>query len=157
MKILGLLLLLWVPTSFAAIQTEWTLYRNAQTPLMGYPSGAWHWPGVAMSASMSILYANKTLDIDTCRWAFSWTPDSGPSPTGIRLVYVLDGQIVPIAEAVMANRTTPTSDGRNVTGVIKQLITHQTPVWLGIQTVGDGIRGPKIYHSVIECVWNTSP
>lgn len=157
MKLLALLLSLWVPASLAEIQTEWTLYRNAQTPLMGYALGAWHWPGVAMSASQSILYSHKNLDIDTCRWAFSWTPDSGPSPTGIRLVYVLNGQIVPIAQAVMANRTTPTSDGRDVTGVIKSLVNQKTSAWLGIQTVGDGVRGPKIYHSVIECVWNNTP
>lgn len=153
MKFLILLLALWATSASAVIQTEWTLYRNAQYPLLGYPSGVWHWPGVAMSASMSLLYSNQELDIESCRWAFSWTPDSGPSPTGLRLVYILDGNVVPIAQVTMANRTTPTSDGRNITDTIKALNAMNRSVWLGIQTVGDSLRGPKIYHSVIECTW----
>lgn len=153
MKPLAFLLALWASSAGAVVQTEFTLYRNAQVPLQGYASGAWHWPGVAMSASMSLLYSQLPLDIDQCRWAFSWTPDSGPSPTGIRLVAVIDGQVTPLATVTQANRVTPTSDGRNITAQIEWLLSLQQSAWLGIQTVGDGVRGPKVYHSVIECVW----
>jgi hypothetical protein len=24
-----------------------------------------------------------------------------------------------------------------------------------VQTVGDSVRGPKVYHSVLECIWGT--
>jgi hypothetical protein len=154
MRTLAFLLTLWASSVGASMQTEFTLYRNAQVPLQGYPSGAWHWPGVAMSASMSLLYSNRDLSIESCRWAFSWTPDSGPSPTGIRLVAVVDGYVTPLVEVTMPNRATPTSDGRNVTAQIEWLLSLHQSAWLGIQTVGDGVRGPKIYHSVIECVWH---
>jgi len=153
MKALALILALWASSATAALQTEFTLYRNAQTPLQGYPSGAWHWPGVAMSAAMSLLYSNLDLSIESCRWAFSWTPDSGPSPTGLRLVAVVDGQIIPLTSVTMANRVTPTSDGRDVTPQMMWLVSQRRSAWLGVQTVGDGVRGPKVYHSVIECIW----
>lgn len=154
MRLLALLLLLPLAAE-AKVQTEITLYRNAQVPLQGGASGAWHWPGVAMSASMSLLYSHLDLQIETCRWAFSWTPDAGPSPTGIRLVSVQRGQITPLATVTMANRAAPTSDGRDVTDKIHALLDSQDSAWLGIQTVGDSVRGPKVYHSVLECVWGT--
>ena len=153
MKILGLLLLLWVPTSFAAIQTEWTLYRNAQTPLMGYPSGAWHWPGIAFSASTFQLYAHLDLSIDTCRFAYSFNPQSGPSPTGLRLVALDMGSVVPLATALIPNRQTPTSGGVDITHQIKWLLNNQRGVTLALQTVGNGSAGPLIYHAVVECTW----
>lgn len=154
MRTLAFLLTLWASSVGASMQTEFTLYRNAQVPLQGYPSGAWHWPGIAMSASMSLLYSNRDLSIESCRWAFSWTPDSGPSPTGLRLVVVVDGQVSPLATVTQSNRVTPTSDGRDVTAAMRALIASGRSAWLGLQTVGDGVRGPKIYHSVIECVWH---
>jgi hypothetical protein len=155
MRTLALILAFAAFPATAKVQTEITLYRNAQVPLQGYASGAWHWPGVAMSASMSLLYSHLDLQIDSCRWAFSWTPDAGPSPTGIRLVSVLNGQITPLETVLMPNRTTPTSDGRDVTNKVRSLISAGNPVWLGVQTVGDSVRGPKVYHSVLECIWES--
>lgn len=153
MRALAFLLTLWASSVGAIVQTEITLYRNAQVPLIGYPSGAWHWPGVAMSASMSLLYSHRELAVESCRWAFSWTPESGASPTGIRLVAVLDGQVIPLAAVTMPHRSTPTSDGRDVTEKMRWLLSLQRSAWLGMQTVGNGLNGPKVYHSVIECIW----
>jgi hypothetical protein len=154
MRLLALFLLLPLAAE-AKVQTEITLYRNGQVPLQGGASGAWHWPGVAMSASMSPLYSHMDLQIETCRWAFSWAPDAGPSPTGIRLVSLVNGQITPLETVLMSNRATPTSDGRDVTSKVQALLGAGVPALLGMQTVGDSVRGPKVYHSVLECIWDT--
>ena len=135
------------------VQTETVLYRNAQIPLAGYPSGAWHWPGVAFSASTAQLYAHLGLSIDTCRFSYSLNPQSGPSPTGLRLVALDMGGIVPLATVTIPNLRTPTSGGIDVTRQIKGLVSNHRGVTLALQTVGNGLNGPLVYHAVIECIY----
>jgi hypothetical protein len=153
MKLLLLLFLLVSNPAAAYTQTEWTLFRNAQTPLSGYPSGIWHWPGVAFSASTFQLYAHLDLSIDTCRFAYSFNPRSGPSPTGLRLVALDMGSIVPLATVTVPNVKTPTSGGVNITHQMRRLLNNKRGVTIALQTVGNGVSGPLIYHAVVECVW----
>lgn len=153
MRLTLLLLALWAVSASAVVQTETVLYRNGQVPLVGYPSGAWHWPGVAFSATTAQLYAHLDLSLDSCRFAYSLNPQSGPSPTGLRLVAIDSGQVIPLASVTIPNRHTPTSGGADVTHQMRWLIANGRGVTLGLQTVGNGLTGPLIYHAVIECVW----
>lgn len=153
MKTLAFLLALWAASASAVVQTETVLYRNGQVPLQGYASGAWHWPGVAFSATTAQLYAHLNLAIDSCRFAYSLNPQSGPSPTGMRLVALDFGQVVPLATVTIPNLRTPTSGGIDVTQQLKWLVSNGRGVTLALQTVGGGGMGPLVYHAVIECVW----
>ena len=153
-------LLLLLALSFTAaanvpryLQTEWVLYRDAQTPLQGSPSGQWGWPGAAFSASTFQLYSNLGLALNTCRWAYSLNPDTGPSPTGIRLVTYDAGVVNELARVLIANRTTPTSGGHDLTAQLKALVAAGRATTIAMQTVGNGLTGPKVYHSVVECSW----
>jgi len=152
-RALALILALWSAAAGAVVQTETVLYRNGQVPLAGYPSGAWHWPGVAFSATTAQLYAHLDLAIESCRFAYSLNPQSGPSPTGLRLVALDMGQIVPLATVTIPNLRTPTSGGIDLTHQMKWLIGNQRGVTLALQTVGNWTNGPLIYHAVVECVW----
>lgn len=149
----ALILLLLSFPAWAEIQTEWTLFRNAQTPLEGSPSGQWNWPGAAFSASTLQLYSHLSMPIQSCRWAYSLNPNTGPSPTGIRLVSYDSGNVVEMARVLIANRTTPTSGGHDITQQMRNLLAQRKPLTIAMQSVGNGIAGPKIYHSVIECIW----
>jgi hypothetical protein len=70
-------------------------------------------------------------------------------------VSLVNGQITPLETVLMSNRATPTSDGRDVTSKVQALLGAGVPALLGMQTVGDSVRGPKVYHSVLECIWDT--
>lgn len=154
MRHVFMFLALWAASASAVVQTETVLYRNAQTPLAGYASGAWHWPGVAFSASTSQLYAHMDLEISSCRFAYSFNPNTGASPTGLRLVALDLGQVVPLATATRANLYTPISGGVDITSQMRWMIDNGRGVTLALQTVGNGAAGPLVYHAVIECVWH---
>ncbi len=153
MKLIALLLALWASVAGAIVQTETVLYRNGQVPLAGYPSGAWHWPGVAFSATTAQLYAHLDLAIESCRFAYSLNPQASASPTGLRLVALDLGQVVPLATVTRAYLRTPTSGGVDITPQMRWLVANRRGVTLALQTVGDGVSGPLVYHAVIECIW----
>ena len=70
-----------------------------------------------------------------------------------RLVALDLGQVVPLATVTRAYLRTPTSGGVDITPQMRWLVANRRGVTLALQTVGDGVSGPLVYHAVIECIW----
>lgn len=137
-------------------QTEIILYRNSQHALDGSISGAvWAYPGTALSANTVQLYAQMGLTLVYARWMLAWNPNTGPSPTGVRLVNADSGPSNEgeMARFLIANANTPRVDAVDVTTPLKYWLAAGNQKTLAHQTCGNGTNGCKIFASVIECVW----
>lgn len=135
------------------VQTEFTLYRSAEQALKGTPDGAaWAYPGAALSANTTQFYAQMGLTLQFARWVVAWNPDTGSSPTGVRLVLADSGPTneVEVASFLASNCTTPRVDAADVTRQLQSLAAQKT---IAHQTCGNGQNGCKIYGSWVECVW----
>lgn len=138
------------------IQTEVTLYRNAQTALQGSTDGAaWAWPGVAFTAGTAVFYFKPEYVIHFARWVTAWNPNTMGSPTGVQLVHADSGpeHTQAIAECLRSDRTRPLVDGINITNVMQALCLAGVQKTLAIRTAGNGVNGCLIYSSVIEIIW----
>lgn len=137
--------------------SELILYKNTEYPLHGTSAGASYvFPGTALSANVSVLHADKPMKLLTyARWVLAWNPNTGASPTGVRLIHADQGpsNIVQIAEFRATNKNTPKVDGIEITNELNALISAGLWKQLGHQTFGNGANGALIYSSVIECVW----
>jgi hypothetical protein len=157
MRALGFLFaLLTLPAAATAprlYQTEWTLYRSPVVPLTGSASGQWHRAGTAWSASTVQVYSHLDLAIDSCRVAYSMNPQTGASPTGLRVLAHTALGNYPIATVLRANAQTPVSGGVDVTTQMRWLLSTRAGSTLSLETVGNGANGPVVYHVVIECIW----
>lgn len=136
-------------------QTEIILYKNGQIPLEGGLSGAWHWPGVAFSASQAWMYFNEDLCLKHARWVLAWNPNADASPTGVRLVMADSGpsNVQVLEQFIQANRRTPMVSAVDITHKFNILNTNNIPKSIAMQTVGTGALKALVYSSVIECVW----
>jgi hypothetical protein len=152
-KALALLLALWASPALAYIQTEWTLYRSGNVPLVGGAPGYWARVGTAASAMTVQVYAHLDLSIQTCRLAYSFNPQSMYSPTGLRVMAYTPLGTFPFAQALRTGLG-PVSGGVDVTDALQGLLAMQQGATLYVETVGNGAVGPLVYHAVIECIWH---
>ena len=138
--------------------TEIILYRNSQLPLLGSnPGNSWNWPGVAFSAATSQLYGQYCKSVQMARWVLAWSPTTTISPTGVRLIYADSGptnvEVFSNASFLRTNLNTPVVDAADITEQFNYFIENKCHKTLGIQTVGNGSNGCKIYSSIIEVIW----
>jgi hypothetical protein len=140
------------------IQTEFDFYRNAQAALVGTADGAnWAYPGSALSASSIQFWADQALGtVAKARWCVAWNPNTGSSPTAVRLVYADLGpaNLVEIAKFTRTNQTTPLVDQIDITQKLNDLIAAGAHKQFLQQTAGNGGNGCLIYGSWIEIVWD---
>jgi len=145
------------------IQINYDIYRSACTPLVGTADGAvCQWPGTACTASTFKLYPEMmpNAEIKFARWVLSWNPDTGISPTVVRLVAADDGPSIfaELARQTRTNADSPFDDAIDITAAL-------APIWLqyqakgaafniGHQTAGNGQNGPIIYGSWIEILFD---
>jgi hypothetical protein len=85
--------------------------------------------------------------------AYSFNPNTGNSPTGFRVLAHTPIGVYPLAQALRSNAFTPVSGGIDITYQMKWLLSLNAGTTLSLESVGNGTKGPLIYHAVVECVW----
>lgn len=137
---------------------EYVLYRDAATAIVGAPSGAvFAWPGAALTASTATIHFEYSpgRTILFAQWILAWNPDTGASPTVVRLIHCDNGpnNITELGRATRTNTNTPVVDGVLLTTQIQALSNGGIFKHIGHQTAGNGGNGPLIYSSVLYVVW----
>lgn len=160
-----LLVAIWLSVAYAPVgaqtpptQTEFALYRDAAVALNCTVSGAqFAWPGSALTASTTTVYFNFSpkRPITYARWVVAWNPNTGASPTGLRLVHADDGpsNVTEIARITGMNYFQPRVDAVDVTATMQSLSDGASYKHIGHQTFGNGMNGCLIYSSVLLVVW----
>ncbi len=140
------------------------IYKNAQTGLQGIvsiPTGtAWNdgWSGTAVTANTIYFYGDffKGRKIAAAVWVIVWNPNTATtSPTRVRLVGVIlpSYQEVLIAEASVAQITTPVAWVITITSVLQGFVDAGQQVMIGHKPSGNGVTGPIVYDSRVEVLW----
>lgn len=135
----------------------WDLMEHAGTPVLGSVSGgSWAFPGAALTASTYRIYGDYLTGRTVLRadWVVAWNPNTGPNPTGVRLVKMDNGpaNITELARVDAMNRTTPQVSGVDITAEIQTILDNGEYKHLGHQTYGNGANGCLIYSSVIYII-----
>lgn len=139
--------------------TIFDLYRNAALPIQGTADGAaFAWPGNACTASTFKLYPEllKGQALLFARWVCAWNPNTGSSPTAVRLVAADDGpaNIRELARFTRTNYNTPVDDTIDITRPLQAVWNACQSLnigkQIGHQTAGNGGNGPLIYGSWVE-------
>lgn len=144
-----------------AVQTDFNFYRNSQVPLVGTISGAsFQYPGVALSANTFTFNPingwMRGSKIVYARWVLAWNPNTGSSPTGVRLVSADSSptNIIEMARIDGSNYNTPRVDAVDITNQMQAIVDGGIWKSIGQQTYGNGANGCLIYASWIEIVWS---
>lgn len=157
MKLLASLLLAALSTSATAAQTDFTFYRDPQTPIYGTADGAaFGFPGAALTASSFRFRGDKiTKRIISASWIIVWNPSTTGGYTAVRLIKADDGPSnhIEIARVQHNNYTSPKVDVVDMTYQLNYLIDNKQYKQILQQTAGNGANGPLIYASWIEIVW----
>lgn len=149
-------LALFVGTS-AAAQTDFTFYRNPQTPIVGTADGAaFAFPGSALTASSFRLRGDLiSRPILSAKWIIVWNPNTTSGYTAVRLVKGDDGpaNLVELGRVQHNNYTSPKVDVIDITPALQDIALNKLYKQILQQTAGNGANGPLIYASWIEIVW----
>lgn len=143
-------------------ETQYVLARHSQQPISATFGTSWVWPGSAASANIANVWAGS-LDpnnLVSARWLVAWDPNAGGlGNTGLKLVYFYG--VNPETDMLVMERATtgPITGGGDITAHMKNMIAagvaggHEMTT--GQKTHGNGVNGPKIYSSIIACLWRT--
>lgn len=146
-----------VPAS-AQYQSEFPIYRNAQTPVTCAATPKFSWPGAALTSSTTGIYFNhmRGRKIVFAGWVLAWNPNTDDTKTGIRLVHMDDGprNITEIAKATGTNYKAPRHDKFDVTEDIQKLFDGGAFKHIGHQSYSDSKSACLIYSSILVIVWN---
>lgn len=137
-------------------QSDFTFYKNAQTPLNGTVAGPWACPGNALSASSHKIHASQGLTLISARWLLVWNPNNPVAqPVGVRLVKCDDGptNLEQIARIDGYSYTNPRTNAVDITTELQTILATGVDKQLLMQTYGNDTYFGKIYSSIIECVW----
>lgn len=140
--------------------THVVLLRHAGTPVIGGPSGTvWAFPGNALTASTTRMEFDWMPPIESARWVIAWNPNTGASPTGVRLIHFDDGpnNITHITQITACCTVSPIGSANvtDVTAALQSLQAAGVMKNIGHQTIGNGGNGPMIYSSEIHIKWAT--
>ena len=134
------------------------LYRNPGDPLKCSTSGAWAFPGRAVTASTKRIYSPqmKGRKLISAEWIITWDPNTGASPTGVGLFLMDDGpsNLQEIIRVQRTNYWSPFVDGGYVTQPFQNLLDTGTYKHLGQMTFGNGSEEScLIYSSTLYVLW----
>jgi hypothetical protein len=146
------------------MQTDYVLYRNAETPIQGTHNGAsFAFPGRALTASSLKLHIAEFpvgRKVKFARWVLVWSPMvvAGGGATAVRLVSFDDGpaniaNVARIGSPTGQNVSSPIVSAVDITDDLNALILAGTTKQFGHQTAGTGNSGCLIYSSSLEVVW----
>lgn len=142
------------------VQTVDVIYQSASFGEQGPADGVnWNFLGNAKSSSMSTYFWSLlkagNASIVFARVVFIWNPNTGTSPTGIRLVSADDGPVnlIEICQVTQTNYTNPRVDAVDMTTALQALLAAGQYKHLGFQTSGNGGNGPIVYGVRLEIVW----
>lgn len=139
-------------------QAVYQFYRNPTAPIEGTtPSTPWKYPGIALSASSVLFWAQYPMKVAFARWVVAWNPDAGVGYNAIRLITADSG---PANETQIAfinrnNTSTPVVDGADVTAAFQAICAAGINKQILQQTCGD--TASRIYASWIEVVFEIDP
>ncbi|WP_197427421.1 hypothetical protein [Bradyrhizobium retamae] len=149
---------IWVPKKIIRTQSWLTIIRHSATSANGTSSGAWAFPGSALSAS-AVQFNGSTITgcrLYSARWVVAWNPNATTaSPNGVALAKADSGptNVVHLTSFTRASTTTPVVDAVDVTAALQLLLDTATTKFICHQVVGNGTTGPMIYSSEVELIW----
>lgn len=141
------------------IQSDLTFYRNPTSPLQGNANGAdFGMLGNALTASSIPFRADQIGPLVSARWVLVWNPNTGASPTYVRLVKADDGpsNLIELERFGRSNAASPLVDAVDITAKLNDIISGGIGKQLIEQTCGNGANGPLIYASWIEMVFEAT-
>lgn len=136
------------------------LYRNANTPLVGTGSSAWHYGGSCLTAQSVVfpLLAMQYMNSIKVKWRVTWNPsiDAGDQQTAVRLVSADPGPTnVQLVKAFFRkNCMSPQNDAVDITAEFKALLAESVAAGTDLQFItqlaGNSTIGPQVYSSALE-------